>query len=269
MYRLFGIVLLILATGITACSGSKQNKQKYQTPQEAFEKGKALYEKKRYTDAIEFFKGVFDFGRTNEWADDAQYYLGLSYMGGKDYMVAEQELMRFVSLYRSDPRSIEAEFQRLICYYKLSPTFELDQTDTDRALTNMNIFLQRYPNDDRVSQISIMIKELREKLGQKAYEAGKTYERRGYYQAAAHTFEQVLQNYADTSWADNALLGAIRSYVLYAKNSVESKQAERFDKAITTYNRLVELYPKSEVLKTAEVLYMEATTLKSAIKPKS
>ncbi|MBN8587264.1 MAG: outer membrane protein assembly factor BamD [Rhodothermia bacterium] len=269
MYRIIGIFLFAIALSLGACSGSKQNKQKYQTPQEAFEKGKMLYDKKRYSDAIEFFKGVFDFGRTNEWADDAQYYLGLSYMGSKDYMVAEQEFMRFISLYRADTRSVEAEFQRLVCYYRLSPTYELDQTDTDRALTNMNIFLQRYPNDDRVSQINTMIKELREKLGKKAFEAGKTYERRGYYQAAAHTFEQVLQGFADTSWADDALLGAIRSYVLYAKNSVETKQAERYEKAIATYNRLVELFPKSDVLKSAEALYTEASTLKTALKPKS
>lgn len=252
------LLAIVLATGLTACSGAS-SKPKYTTPKEAYDKGKALFDKKRYTEAVEFFKGVFDFGRTNEWADDAQYYLGMSYQASKDYLMAEQEYQRFINLYRADPRSIEAEYQRLLCYGALSPDFELDQTDTERAITSMNIFLQRYPDDSRNAKVSVMIREMREKLGQKAFEAGKTYERRGYYQAAALSFEQVLDKYADTSWADDALVGAIRTNILYAKNSVESRQIERFEKAIQTYNRLVELYPKSDLLKTAEGYYTQAS----------
>lgn len=247
----------VIALGSLGCK-STEKKFKYQTPEEAFKKGEAAFQKKRYTEAIDFYKGVFDFGRTNEWADDAQFALGKAYQASKDYSLAEQEYMRFINLYRADPRSLEAEYQRLYCYFALSPTYELDQTDTERAITQINIFLQRYPNDSRNGQLTGMLKELREKLAHKAYEAGKTYEGRGYYQAAALTYEQVLDKYADTQYADDALLAALRAHVLYAKNSIEERQAERYKQAVVTYNRLVELFPKSDLLKQAEALYTEA-----------
>ena len=69
---------LILALGcavifITGCGSA--NRISYDTPQEAFGKGKVLYEDGKYTAAITYFQGVFSFGRTHQWASDAQLYL--------------------------------------------------------------------------------------------------------------------------------------------------------------------------------------------------
>jgi outer membrane protein assembly factor BamD len=258
------LALVVVCFTLSACSGEK--KYKYQTPKEAFEKGEAAFNKKRYTDAIDFFKGVFDFGRTNEYADDAQLMLAKAHQASGDYATAQTDYLEFMRLYRSDPRSIDAEFERLRCYNELSPDFDLDQTDTEQAITNMNIFLQRYPNDQRAPTVMLMIKEMRDKLGHKVYVSGQTYERRNYFQAAAMSYEQVLERYGDSQWADDALVAAIRCYIGFAKASVVERQTERYQKAIDTYNRLVELFPKSDLLRTAEGYYTEANDALQAIK---
>lgn len=259
-------ILCAISISISACNNEK--KFKYQTPKEAYDKGMKAFERKKYSEARDFFKGVFDFGRTNEFADDAQLMLAKSAQLSGDYLTAETEYMEFIRLYRSDPRSIDAEFERVRCYYELSPTFELDQTDTERAITNMNIFIQRYPNDPRVPTIGMMIKEMRDKLGRKAFENGKIYERRTYFQAAVMSYEQVLNQYADTQWADDSMVAAMRCYIGFAKASITEKQTERYQKVVDTYNRMVELFPKSELLKIAETHYTEANSAIQALKAK-
>jgi outer membrane protein assembly factor BamD len=68
------------------------------------------------------------------------------------------------------------------------------------------------------------------------------------------TFDQ----YPDTPWADDALLGAIRAYIEYSDRSVEGKQDDRLQQAIDYYNRLVQVFPNSPLLKQAETQYERA-----------
>jgi outer membrane protein assembly factor BamD len=75
----------------------------------------------------------------------------------------------------------------------------------------------------------------------------------------------VFDQYPETAWADDALLGAIRSYIEYAAQSVPQRQAERLDKAIENYNRLTQVFPDSPLLQDAEGLYEEAQDRLEAI----
>ena len=78
------------------------------------------------------------------------------------------------------------------------------------------------------------------------------------WQAATTVYERAFDQYPDTPWADDALLGAVRTYIRYADRSVQNKQADRYQKAIENYNRLTQLFPESDLLGQAESLYSEA-----------
>jgi len=80
------------------------------------------------------------------------------------------------------------------------------------------------------------------------------------YEAAAQTYVSLFDTYPETEWADDALLGAIRSYVDYADNSVQSKQEERYREAVNNYERLAQLFPDSPRTKQAQSLYERAQT---------
>ena len=58
-------------------------------------KGRALYEEGRYDLAIQYFQGVFSFGRTHQWAPDAQLYLARSYKENGEFLLAANEYERF------------------------------------------------------------------------------------------------------------------------------------------------------------------------------
>ena len=250
----FALLLSILT--LAACGGS--GRLRYDSPQQAFDRGMELYEAEKYDRAIDYFQGVFDYGRTSEVAADAQLYLARSYFHNDEFILAASEFTRFISTFRTDPRTEEAEFERAMSYYSLSPKYELDQSNTHEAVQYLQLFLDRYPDSELADDAEEHIRQLREKLAHKEFAAAEQYEGREMYEAAALTYENVFDTYPDTRWADDALLGAIRSYVSYSELSVRARQAERLQAAVDNYERLIQLFQESPLLKEAEPLYERA-----------
>lgn len=250
------ILSLILLVGLVGCSGSQEITTS--GPQDAYDKGMAQYEDGDYDRAIRYFRSVFNYGRGTEWAPEAQFQLAMAQRKKKKHLVAANEFQRFTQLYRNHPDVPKAEFERAYSYYLRSPKYQLDQSDTRQAIDLFQLFIDRYPDHDRVAEAREFVDELRAKLAHKKYDAGELYERRDMWRAATETYRSVFDQYPDTPWADNALLGALRSYVQYADRSVRQKQAERYQKALDQYDQLQQLFPESSLLERAKPLQAEA-----------
>jgi outer membrane protein assembly factor BamD len=253
--RFVALSLLLVLVG---CSGA--GRLRYDGPEEAYQKGMARMEAGDFERAAEFFQGVFDFGRTHEWAANAQLELARAYRENGEYLLAANEYTRFTQIYRGDPRVPDAGYELAMTYFDRSPAYELDQTDTERAITQFELFMTRFPDHPLFFEAAARITDLRDKLAHKRFIAGTQYERRGYYEAAALTFKSVFDDYYDTDWADDALVGAIRAYVMYSDQSVVERRPERLQSAIDVYDRLLQIFPDSPVLKDAEELYLQASS---------
>jgi outer membrane protein assembly factor BamD len=252
--RIIPIVALLALTG---CAGS--GRLSYDGPEDAYNKGVAKVEARDFERAAEFFQGVFDFGRTHEWAADAQISMARAYRSNKDFLLAANEFTRFTQIYRADPRVPDAAYELAMTYYDRSPAWALDQTDTERAITQFELFMIRYPSHPLFFEGQDRIEELRGKLAQKRYYAGFEYQVRGYHQAAALTFVSVFDDYYDTEWADDALVAAANAYIAYADQSVINRRSERLRSAIDAYDRLLQIFPDSPLIKDAEVAYLNAS----------
>ena len=145
-------------------------------------------------------------------------------------------------------------FERAMTFYERSPRIELDQTDTRRGVEAFNLYIQLYSVHDSVEIAMQRVGELRRKLADKQYHAAKLYERRGLYQAAALSYEVVFDKFPDTPLADKALLGAMRCYIEFSEQSIEARQPERLQIAITHFQRLLDLFPESELMDEAREL---------------
>lgn len=230
---------------------------RYESPEEAFQKGKAFFDEGDYTKAIEMLQGAFDFGRTHQWAADAQLYLAKAYRANKEYLLAANEFTRFTQIYRSDIRIPDAEYELAMTYYDRSPIFRLDQTDTERAIVQFQLFMTRYADHPLVEDAAGRIVELRSKLALKQFNTAELYEKREFYGAAAASYEAVFDRYYDTDYADDALLGALKMYLDFAKLSAPNKIQERLRLAEANYDRLIQIFPDSPLVKEAEVFYKE------------
>ncbi len=130
---------------------------------------------------------------------------------------------------------MEIDYQQAYCYYKLSPKVPLDQTSSMKAIAAMQTFINTYPNSEKAAEANVVIDLLRRKLEQKEFNAAELYYNLGHYKAAGVSFKSLMRAYRDSEKSDSYKYMAIKSYYLYAKNSVYYKQKERYE---TVFNRV-------------------------------
>lgn len=254
-----------LTVALAACAGS--SRIAYDGPEDAYRRGMELLDAGKPEQAIPYLQGTFDFGRTHEWAADAQLALARAYRANKEFLLAANEYTRFTQIYRNDPRVPQASFDLAMTYYERAPGYRLDQSDTEAAIAQFELYLNRFPDGELSEEASRRIVELRNRLALKRFDAGLQYEQRGLHEAAGITFESVFDEYFDTEWADDALVGAIRAYTRYAEQSVQTRKAERLERAVMNYDRLLQIFPDSPLVKDAEALYRTAAERLAEIKP--
>lgn len=244
---------LIAIFSITACKSSGLVKPgdpinlSYQKGADAFEEG-------NYDDAAEIFETVTRIGRGTNYAQDAQYYLAESYFMQERYILAEAEYGRFVAFYPRDPKREEVDYKKAMSLYHQSPRYRLDQSATKRAIEEFQLFNSRYPNSEFVPQSADKINSLREKLAHKYYESAEFYSRTDQYKAATIYYDLVIDRYPESKWAEKSLLKQIETYNNYASNSVLNKQVERYNLAITNYEKYIQLFPQGTGRGEAESL---------------
>lgn len=262
--------LSIALLSLTVLTGACRNKDLIRPGDPlnvAYDKSLALYEAGKYDDAAYGFDLVTRMGRGTNFSKDAQFYLAESYYNDNQYILAASEYQRFISYYPRDEKRQEVEYKLAMCYYQQSPRYRLDQTPTRRAIELFQLFNTKYPDSELVVESAERIDELRNKLARKAYEAGEFYLRTDRYLASTIYFDQVIDQYPESIWAERALLKQIETYIVYADNSIESKQAERYNNAISNYEKYLQLFPQSNNRAEAEALYLEAVDKLADIDP--
>ena len=116
----------------------------------------------------------------------------------------------------------------------------------------MQTFINTHPNSTRLKEANTIIEGLRDKLEAKDYRSAELYYDMGHYRAAAIAYTSLVNSFPDTRKGDEYKLQAIKSYYLYAENSIADKKAARYEQVITEVNDFNDRYPESELIKEAE-----------------
>ncbi|MDZ7680314.1 MAG: outer membrane protein assembly factor BamD [Fodinibius sp.] len=233
--------------------------------QTAYEKAIQLYESERYSDAADAFETVIEIGRGTDYGQQAQYYLAQSYFNNERYLLAASEYERYISLYPQGQNRQDVQFKEAYCYYQLSPRYKLDQSYTRQAIEKFRLFNSRYPESAQTQEASQYISEMRSKLAKKLYYSADLYMRTDQYEAAIIYYDLTIDNYPETNWAQRALVDEIQAYNTYASRSVQSKQQQRYQKAVDTYEKFVQLFPNGEYRQQAEAYVDEARSALAAL----
>lgn len=218
----------------------------------AYKKALRQYEAENYRDAVQAFETVISTARGTDYARSSYYYLAESYFKSEQYLLAADSYNRFISLYPQSERREEAAFKEGLSYYNMSPRYKLSQQYTRQAIEKFRIFLSRYPNSEYADQAGIYITELRNKLAHKLYESAQLYMRLDQYEAAIIYYDLTVNQYPESSWAERALVREIAAYNEYASRSVPSSQRDRYQKAIETYEKYLQLFPNGPHRQEAE-----------------
>ncbi|GAB3934499.1 outer membrane protein assembly factor BamD [Mucilaginibacter myungsuensis] len=244
--------VLIAVFAIVASCKSKFEKIKGSNDYtKKYQEAVRLYNRKEYSKALELFDDVAQRYRGREDAVDLFYYYAYTNYRLRDYTSARYQFKNFADTYQNSPRAEECRFMAAYCYYLDSPNYTLDQDNTSRAIDALQLFINLYPKSDRVAEASKLIADLRNKLEEKAFANANLHLTILDYQAAVITFNNALRDYPDTKYAEEMEYLIIKSQYLYAKNSSEFKQEERYNAAITFADQFTEKYPASKYLKDA------------------
>lgn len=247
----FTVVLLMIAQG---CKSKFEKLRESTDIAKKYQEAVKLYEKKDYNKALILFDDLVQRYRGRAEAEDLYYYFAYTNYKLKDYTTARYHFKTFADTYPSSPKAEECRYMGAYCFYLESPTFSLDQGNTIRAIEALQLFINLYPRSERVEEASKLIQDLRDKLEIKSYENAKLYFNIGDYKSAVIAFKNSMRDFPDIKYAEEMEFLTIKSQYLYAKNSFEEKQEERYLEAIQLSNDFADNYPSSKYLKEAEQL---------------
>jgi outer membrane protein assembly factor BamD len=159
------------------------------------------FEKEKWLKAVDNFRLYILNNPGGQLADDAQFYLGEAYFNREEYLLAIAEYTQLVQRYKYSDLLVDGYYKIALCYYELSPRYERDQTNTHKALQQLQEFIDAYPNTDNAKKATEKIEELRNKLGRKLYESAKIYRKLSQWDAAILYCDDMLNTYYDSEYA--------------------------------------------------------------------
>ncbi|MAN41802.1 MAG: outer membrane protein assembly factor BamD [Candidatus Neomarinimicrobiota bacterium] len=204
-------IIFLFAVMLYSCSSNTSRRDIDYN--EEFEKGKAALSKKKYIKAQDHFNTVVIGASHTELGDDALFYLGESFFLEKNHLLAISEYDRLIRRMPFSPFIEKARYRICEAYLLLSPKYFNDQTYSEKALEKLQEFIDDYPDSNERTKAENDIKDLRNKLSEKAYQSGILYMKMEEFKAALLAFQQVKDLYYDTDFIEMAHLKTIACYI--------------------------------------------------------
>lgn len=252
------LLYLLLLLGIVLASCSDYQKLLKSTDNELkYEKAIAYYEDGDYYRAMQLFEQLNMVYRGTNKAEKLTYYMAYCYYNQEEYIMASYYFKRYAKSFPTTDRAEECLYMSAYCQYLLSPIYSLDQSNTFEAIKELQLFINKYPDSDRVAKANDLIDDLRAKLEKKAFEVAELYFKMEDYEAAITSFENLLKQFPDTEYKEKVLYYTMKSYFEYAMNSIEKKKPERLALAIESFENFIFTYPETDYLKEARNIQKE------------
>ena len=251
------VLVFLVASVFLASCGEYQQLLKSTDYQLIYKKAIEYYNEGGYQKAQNLLDGIRTvFSGTNK-AQNIAYYRAFCSYNMKDYELASGLFKQFIQTYPESSFAEECLFMMGFCDYMASPKPRLDQSLTDRALSEFQLYLNRYPNSMRKERINEYMDELRDKLSYKAYLSARNYYQREYYKAATVSLQNCLKDYPNSKYREEIMYMLFMSKYEMAVNSVEDKKLERYNNAEEEYYYFAEEYPNSKYAPELEKRYAE------------
>ena len=212
----------------------------------------------KFSRAASLFESLSVLTNGTERDDTVRYYWGLSNYKFKDYYTAETNFEQFLSSYPRSPFASDATYLRLDCLYRQTLRYELDQTPTYKAISEISAYILEYPSNTHMQECRDMLVELNERLDRKAYENAKLYYKMEDYLASRVAFKNVLKDDAENIYREDILYYIAMSSYKYAHESVAAKQRERYLSFVDDYLNFVGELPQSHYRKELDAVYSRA-----------
>ncbi len=223
-----------------------------------FAKANEYYQQKKWYKAAEVYETLLPAFRGTKNYEELFYRYCYSFYYQEDYLSASYQFKNFIDNFPKSARADECEYMYATCMFKLSNRPSLDQTSTYKAMEALQSYINTHPDSKNLIEASNNIDICRAKIEEKDANAAKLYYNISQYKSSSVAYKALIQSYPESSKLDFYQLMVIKSFYLYAKSSLKSKQEERYAEAVNAYNELLSEKPQSLYLKEAEKYFISA-----------
>ena len=254
-------VLFIMMIAVLFSSCGEYNKILKSTDYELkYSYAKKYFNMKEFTKSATLLEELVPIYKGTASAEESLYLLAQSYYGQKDYLTASQY---FNTYYTTYPKGEYTELARYYSGYGLyldSPDPRLDQTQTYKAIAELQLYLEYYPQSERAKEAQNIMFELQEKLAFKELLATRLYYNLGTYmgnnfQSSVITAQNALKNYPYSKYREEFMYYVIQSKYELAMVSVEEKLQGRYRDVVDEYYNYMNEYPEGKYVKQVKKFY--------------
>ena len=245
--RLCSAAPLALLVLISACAGNSTR-----IPTGTPEPDKFLYDRgtlslndRKWFTAREFFRQLVDAYPQSPFRADAKLGIADTYIGegsAEGYVLAQNEFREFLAFYPTHRRAGYAQYKLGMTHFYQMRAPLRDQTETRQAIKELTAFVERYPDDELLTEVKAKLREARDRLSESEYRVGLHYFRTKWYPGAVERFRGVLKNDPEFSNRDAVYFYLAECYM----------RAQRPPEALPLFEQLVKEFEKSEFLADAQ-----------------
>lgn len=227
----FSIVLLF---GFTGCTTFQEGKGT--SAEKLYREGTKKFSDKSYSTAIEIFKRILDEFPNSKVRALALMGLASSQFSEGEYEEAKFHFENFIEQYPAHRQVVKAYYLKAMCNFKQMESHERDQTNTHLALEGFEKVISTFPEGKYVERAREKRKICRRQLAMNLLYIGRYYFRVGAYQSVISRVDELLGDYPEQKFLDEAIYLQGESYL---------REGNR-EKAYFTFENLIKKFPNSK-----------------------
>lgn len=218
-----------------------------------FELANEMYDSKQYIKSVTLYEQVFQRVPKTAQGEISYFRIGKAYFLEDNYYLGGYYLATFPEKYPASTKVEESLFLSTLCSVNNSPSYSLDQNETELALNDLQMFINRFPNSNLVDTCNILMDKLLHKLERKDFEMVKLYDKTENYKSALTSASVFLNKHPRSTFKENVHFILVKNTYLLAINSIDSKKSERIEDSIEKYRTFVAEFPETKYKKQMDV----------------
>jgi len=163
-----------------------------------------LFQTSPFEEAVEVYGMVIENEPFTDAAAEAQYKTGLCHFTREEYQLAALEYQRVIEYYATSDWVDDASYSLAMCYCKSSLEPAYDQVPSMLAIRAIDTFKARFPGDERGRELDEKRVVMRDRIAMNRLETARFYEKRRQFEAARIYYEVVVDQFPETSPAEEA-----------------------------------------------------------------
>jgi outer membrane protein assembly factor BamD len=255
--NIYLISFLLAIFSLSACKSSFEKIRVSNDPELIYTTANKYFEEGKWLKAQSLYEIVIPFYRGKQEGEKLFFNYAYTHYNLGDYILANHYFKSFATTFYTSEYKEEASFMAAYSNYEISPNFRLDQSNSDKAIDEFQLFVNTYPNSERVTECNNLIDELRAKKEKKAFDECNLYYDLKQYQAAITSFDNMLKDYPETQRAEEVRYIILQSNFNLAKNSIFEKKLDRYNETLSLIEKFLKKYPKSTYRKEVRNLKKE------------